>query len=487
MSALPEFDLTWQWCAAPASRSAELDATWAQLRIAVGADPVTLVHEPATGTYREHITVALYPLAEWIAYNWWSLIADARPGTQISQLRGAYRNGVGDQRGSWWVRSRRHTMRAAGDGFRWPDVLFVSEGMLTRVVWMPDSGTDPRQDMRFTGRGNATVPSTALERTLTKFVDAVVARLTEQGVTGTPLADEWGAVRGASNAEAAFCRRAAQLGLDPYRDADVHADDITSARRMLPAHLADDFFNGVGAERVHDQLTWLDKARVIVGTDDDMAVDGVRGDIVQVSALAELREVCADIADRFYNPNNYENPWELGFETAQRVRAHLGVPDTAEFDPGDYLAYHTEAVPYLDRGLVAFGTRSGQQGPSLVSTRVFTSRPRRFLLARALWHVLCDRNETFLIVASHTHRQHIARGFALELLAPATGIATMLADPEHLVSSEDVEVISDHYGVGNIVVEHQLDNRVLAANFDWQDGPATPAATRPALRQPALH
>jgi len=220
MSGPAELTLSWQWQESPQQPVHELDATWAELRIAVGAEAITLVHLPSTGVYRTHITVPLYPLAEWIAFNWWSLTSDCRPGTQISQLRGSYRNGIGDARGPWWTRSRRHTLRNVGDGFHWPDVLFYSEGAQTRIVWMPDTADYPRQEARFVGRGNTTVPSQALESTLVDFVDAVVTRLEKQGITDTPLAEEWSAVRAASEEEAMFCRRAAQLGLDPYGDAE---------------------------------------------------------------------------------------------------------------------------------------------------------------------------------------------------------------------------------------------------------------------------
>ena len=46
----------------------------------------------------------------------------------------------------------------------------------------------------------------------------------------------------------------------------------------------------------------------------------------------------------------------------------------------------------------------------------------------------------------------------------------------------DVEKIADDYGCGNIVVEHQLDNRVTGLGFQWSPDPAVLAAgqTRPA-------
>ncbi|MEU3752594.1 hypothetical protein AB0H17_07445 [Streptomyces olivoreticuli] len=456
---LPEFQLQWNWLDAPDGGAGELRATWARLRIAVGAETVTLVQEPGQGTFREHTTGSLYPLAEWIAFNWWSLVADARPGTQISQLRFAYRHGVGDNRGSWWMRSRRHILRAACDGFRWPDMLFVPEGRETRIVWMPDMGPDVRPGNHFASRGNSCVESAAFTATLASFVDAVTERLTSRGITGTPLQEEWAAVRATDEDEAAFCRIAARLGLDPYAEAEPYEADILRAAEQLAEPLASDFFNGVRPERIADQLQWIARARTLMGT----APEGA----LLPPALVELRKDCADLSEKFFAPGRLDNPWMLGYEVAHRVRAWAGLDDTAPFDPAPLMGYRTEQVPYMDRGLVALGTRRGEDGPVLVSSRRFTDRPRRFLQARALWHLICDPEDTFLIAAAHTHRQHVARGFALEVLAPAKGLATLLADPGHLVSAEDVEVIADDYGCGNIVVEHQLDNLVLAKDFTW--------------------
>ncbi|MDJ0462501.1 hypothetical protein [Streptomyces sp. H27-C3] len=472
MTTLPNLSLSWKWQEPPTTAPGELAATWADLEMSIGSlPPLTTVEDPAAGTVRPYTTGSLYPLAEWIAFNWWSLLDDARPGTQISQLRFAYRNGVGDARGSWWVRSRRHVLRAACDGFRWPDVLFVPEGSQTRVVWMPDGGPDPRRGTRFLARGNAVVGAASLAESLRGFVDAVVGRLTERDVSGTPLQEEWAAIRATGEAEAEFCRSAARLGLDPYTESAPYAEAIVRAAGELPDVMGLDFFNSVAPERITDQLQWIERAREVAGT----APSGRPVD----AAVAELRDACADVRQAFYDPDRLENPWQLGYELAHRVRAWAGVADTERFETDTLLTYYTEQTPYIDRGLVAYGSRNAGPGPVLVSSRRYTERPRRFLQARALCHFIFDNDDDFLIVASHTRRQHLARGFALEILAPAQGIATLLGQPSGLVTAEDVEQIAEDYGAGTIVVEHQLDNRVLAQDFPFE--PVTPSVRRPTV------
>lgn len=461
---LAPFDLDWEWHPAPGADmlgDAEQRATWGHLTLLIGSDVVTLAGEPDRGTYRRYVAAPLYALAEWIAFNWWSLVADARPGTMISQLRFAYENGVGDDRGAWIMRSRRHIMRAAADGFRWPDLMIVPEGRQTRIVWEPDNAPHTAGTV-FLSRGNAVVETADFVDRISAFVDDVVRRLARYGISGTPLQEEWAAVRGTNAEEAAFCRLAAQLGLDPYTEADTYREEILAVAGNLPEHFTLDFFDGVGKNYLTDRLGWVTKAREEIGAAGEM----------RSNQLAELRAICADLSQMCYAPGAKENPWDIGAEAALRVRAWAKLSDTEPFDPAPFMRYLVHDTPYLDRGLVAIGSRVGARGPTLVSARHYTDRPRRFLQARALWHFICDIDDDFLIVAAHTHRQHVARGFALEILAPATGIARLFGDPAHLLTAEDLEQIAEDYGCGTIVVEHQLDNRVTGLDFEWSPDPA---------------
>jgi hypothetical protein len=469
---LVPFRIEWDWLPGSEQLGSDPDrayrATWARLTITAGAARVTQLVSAGAGSYRDSVEAPMYPLAEWIAFNWWSLVADARPGTMISQLRFAYKNGVADQRGAWIQRPRTHVLRAAGGGPHWPDMLFVPEGRQTRVVWMADPMPTGSQRPAYVGSGNVVVPSSQFVDALGGFVDAVVERLDAQGVAETALQQEWAAVRGTPAAEAEYCRRAAQLGLDPYAAAEEYGAEIARVADELPPEMVFDFFNGVGRNRLRERAEWVRQARRRIGNGaSDKLPDSIR----------ELREICADLRELMAAPDCREDPWDIGAETARRVRAWAGVRDTDAFEPEPFMSYDVVATDYLDRGLVALGALTGAAGPTLLTARPYDDRPRRFLQCRALWHFVCGTEPEFLIVAAHTHRQHVARGFALEALAPATGVARQLADPAHLVTAEDVEQIADRYLCGNIVVEHQLDNRVTALDFRWDLDPAALAET----------
>lgn len=65
-----EFD----WQDPLSAKGRELRATWADLRITIDGKTVTSVLDTKSKTVRSSIYLPLYPLAEWIAGHWWSLL-----------------------------------------------------------------------------------------------------------------------------------------------------------------------------------------------------------------------------------------------------------------------------------------------------------------------------------------------------------------------------------------------------------------------------
>lgn len=182
----------WDWESAPPVRTPELAATWSRLRIDVAGVTATLVEErSAAHGVRKSLDVPTYPLAEWIALNWWSAVAPAaRQGSHGLRLPGA------------------------GDGFPWPD-LTLRPGPGYVVASLHRMDRDP-YFVRFLSSVEAVLDAEATTQELSRFVDATVRRLEEAGITGTPLQAEWRAITAADDPEREFCLAAAALGLDPY-------------------------------------------------------------------------------------------------------------------------------------------------------------------------------------------------------------------------------------------------------------------------------
>ena len=67
-----EFDFECE--AADGIKGAELACTWASLRVRVNKSVLPRVVDPSDHRIRDRTHAPLYPLAEWLATNWWSLL-----------------------------------------------------------------------------------------------------------------------------------------------------------------------------------------------------------------------------------------------------------------------------------------------------------------------------------------------------------------------------------------------------------------------------
>jgi len=96
----------------------------------------------------------------------------------------------------------RHSVRASGDGFAWPDLLIVPDGDQTRFAWESDRQAISNRPVRFMGRGDSWVGGDIVRHQLGALVNSVLTRLSEQGISGTALAREWEAIQQTSQDEA---------------------------------------------------------------------------------------------------------------------------------------------------------------------------------------------------------------------------------------------------------------------------------------------
>lgn len=439
MRAVTDLAFRYEWEPAPGVRSAELSATWARLELWVGDECVTLVEDKASQSTRRSIYVSLYPLAEWIAGNWWLLQADARSTLQPASPVAA---GLDAARSKQF---QRHNVRAAGDGFAWPDLLVIPEGQVTRLAWRHDRTSPVRKPVKFLGQGDALVQSESVLSSFASLVESVLTRLSEQGVAPTALATEWEQLKQTDDEEAEFCLAAARLGLDPYAEAEPFEADILRAAEQLRGPLFEDFLNAVNPRHIGAALDWIAQSRMIVETDprpSNTTVEEVRRNVRQATSQPAAR------------------PWELGWRQADQVRTALGVREDSAFGLDDLVQERTRITD--ERGLQAFGGATGGRMPVVVLGRKQSDALSRFTLARGLWHVLYRDDPDFLVTAAYTDRQKIERAFAAELLAPAHGIARRLGDSSAAIAPEDLEPIAEHFRVSPMVIQHQVENQLGA-------------------------
>lgn len=425
------------WLDASGVTSPELAATWASLRVRVGEECLTRVLDPAAQTVRGNVYVPLYPIAEWLATNWWFLRHELKNRSRASDS--GYR--------------RRHALIANCEGHAYPDLEIAPTGPVTHLLWRAHRGEWSK--VEYLDGGEAWVDAEAFGEDCADFIDRVTRRLGALGIRDTHLQEEWAAVQAAGEEEARYCRTAAGLGWDPYalnedRDSWLialsdHADELlTEAMAVLNPSAAQD-----GWLAIKDALGAVKGAR-------GCAFDRIRN----LSLAAVARENERGIA-----------PWQVGYEWARRLRRDLGdeeaplprMADLAEFlgeqhsvlDDVSSPVSCVDDIPMVD-GIV---TRS-DDGVPVLGLRDLNETGRRFHLCRAVAEVLTGGAADSLVTQVESPRQKCNRAFAAEFLVPSRALRSRVGTP--IVDDDDIEELAGEFGVSTHVVKHQLQNHRIA-------------------------
>jgi hypothetical protein len=440
----PDLNFKIDWSDAPGVSTPELAATWARYEVWVGARCVTQV-ETSDGNYRKSVFGSLYPLAEWVADNWWALRANMRP----SAIERSYWSWPGVRQRPWLA---QHNLRGAGDGMAWPNLTIVPEGDITQLVWFRDGG-DALGPVRFSASGSAWSGSAGVSEALAGFVDHVLDRLAESGLPDTRLAEEWGAIGRSEPAEVQLCLQLARLGLDPYAIDDQIADAVVRAAQDLPAELVDDFLDSADPAALVEAADWTLRA-----------VEAARAAATQADSLRPLIDATAHLLPQM---PAQQRPWVVGYGMASTIRSALEVDPATRFDLAPWVAVTgQEGVSTGIQGLAA--RREDRCGLAATHLQLASLPFRR---AKALGRVLIRPDQSaFLLTATKGYDERIAGAFAAELLAPAAGIQEHLGEGG-TPDDESFERIAREYGVSPFVIRHQYDNQLAAYNSD-ADWPA---------------
>ena len=423
------FDL--EWTEADGVNGPELAATWANLRIQAGSSTVTRVHDERARTVRERLCVSLYPLAEWLAANWWFLNYEAE--SPLKHDDAGFRH--------------RHSLSANREGYAYPDLHVFPQGSLTRLVW--HGGSIPWAKTRLLDAGELLIDSAEFREACGDFVDCVVARLACLGIEGTLLQQEWHAVQAADAEEADFCRAAAGLGWDPYAIDDAKREQV----HMLAAQFGDTLAEAIPAlngDCAIDGCTIIEQARE----------EARRGNTLRLERLTPLQDRIS------HHGSPAQRPWQAGHELAQVLREELRL----DGEPIPTMAALAQALD--DEAIDAATTRVPVEGGDTIlvdglvtrgedDAPAFAFRPRgedgrRFHFCRAIAEVLWQPRTDALLTPARTERQQRNRAFAAEFLAPAKGLRNRVR--RATLDEDDVSELATEFGVSSLVIAHQLAN-----------------------------
>ena len=405
---------SWDWQGAPEVRSAELAATWANLKIEIDDIVATLVEErDQSHGVRKSIDVSTYPLAEWLAINWWVLNAPAhRP----------------EHRGVKFVE--------AGSGFPWPDITLQSDRSL---MWADIRQRDKDPEfIRFLTQGHTILDAEEGIGEVARFIDLTVRKLEESGISGTLLQQEWTAIQLADREERDFCTVAAAWGFDPYDMPDRATEKLIGAEQVIsdPWLLAD-LARAVDLDAVAGAAEWLLDASHHV-TDHASEIPAV-----QAVFPVESRGIA---------------PWREGYRRARYVRDLLGLAPT-ERAPIEALVGVSTVSSDPPRSIDGLVTVSDTSAGLVLGPHV-GEEVRRFRSARALARRTTEsRMGLSLLTRASRYSDRVERAFAAEFLAPAAGLDAVLGGD---YSDDAVQDAARTFGVSQRLIEHQIDNQLVA-------------------------
>ncbi len=432
-----EFEFEWQ--DAEGVKGSELACTWASLSIRVNNSVLTRVVDPSDHRVREHIHVPLYPLAEWLATNWWSILHESED-----------RVGLDDR-----SFLERHALGPTREGYRFPNMQVVSFDTRTRITWKHD--TLRWTKLEFLDRqGCEWIDKQEFRETCASLVDAVVARLASWDVGNTFLQAEWGAIRGADPQERRFCETAGALGLDPYSIDEVHKENILRLDEKLSVAVFKEALPILRADSLGTELFAIQKV-LRLG---------------KASSIPLERLTCVrDEVVQSVNGRSRERPWLGGYLLAREVRTRLGLDGTP-----------VASWPALSRALdepriadgrlsrsTAFNHAAGLEGvvtsseaglPAFAFSPGGYSQTSRFRFCRGLAELLVAPGSDALLTTSRSSRQQCGRAFAAEFLAPSVGLRQHVH--RDVLDEEEVEELAFQFGVSPWVIKHQIENHGIA-------------------------
>ncbi|MBT9548959.1 MAG: hypothetical protein IV090_26440 [Candidatus Sericytochromatia bacterium] len=386
---------------------------------------------------RDNVLVSAYPLALWIASSWWRLLYESLPHSRAKFLTD-------------WRMS--HELTAANEGFIWPRLIFASDKEVMQI-WAPHQNvyTD-NQSVRYLNHLNK--PSFLkiydFIHEIDSFINSVLSRLNEMGLSGTDLQYLWQEINEEKNDVNLFKYRRleAELGFD----AGEAPEDIVNQAIELSKRIGDNTFSEIipSYSRVDS-----DDENPLDAIDSLLQTPGIIGNPSKVQIEAQSTE-------------QHLFPWQQAKSLANSLRRYLGVNDDHLIE--DSLLY--DLLGFAKQEIEAYSAPRGQtitlanpiHDNNQLQFHIRKNHPlaRRFELARLIGDYLFYGNIEQNWLAStetKTSRQKFQRAFAAEFLSPVSGLLSFVKSDFSETALEDV---AGHFKVSERTVETILiNNRIL--------------------------
>lgn len=422
------FEFQWEWL--PPFDSSSLEGlTFADMKISVGGRAVTELEDDRSRTLRKGMYISAYPLALFLAANWWRLRWEPRPLQEDPEWR------------------LRHCLPAIGEGYVWPDLTFTSdgEGVLLTVRSREKSKTSP---VRYIADFSAWVPAKSFEGAVRHCIEGVLSRLEAMGMSDTDLVDLWDEVRKENDdfATARIRRIEALAGYDPDEASESFVRDLLDAETE------------VGLPAIHE-LAAASKNRAL--SDLKLLQESLQTQGIQFQ-IADFNRLVFDA----HQKNPTATPWQRAYIAAQKVRDVWGLEEkpisnsrlaelfgvhqsVLENDQGSGIGLH---APYS----ASSWNRENDERRLILNRKPVTSR--RFAMCRLVGDRLFGSHDGQLSAATDagTSRQKFQRAFAQGLLCPFDALMDFIG--KVVPNDDDIEDAAAHFLVSPRLVYTTLVN-----------------------------
>ena len=419
------FSIDFQWLAREYG-DAVARSTLAEITITANGCKATEIEDLLAKTVRPAVRVSAFALAQWFASNWWRLLWEPERKNMLS-----------------WNMS--HKIGAAGEGYLWPDLTFISDGEAVQICSIP---THPlsKQPIRYLNSFDVSIPAKEFENGMHSFIEAVTRRLSDTKTQAGELETLWKEVLSERYDPklASWRKLEAIMGYDP----DEAPDQAIEALQFAAHQYGSSAVEEMAAESRQDAIAnietlWGEPRReaipLVIPSFDDLKsrINGIRSSLFPWQRATEVARIAREV-------------WSLspGPVPTSILAEVLSVKE------------RTLENEVSVQGPMNAGFRNGDPNSFSVFLRGTIPASRRFALLRLVGdHLTAPRDDKLLPAARYakTQRQKFQRAFAQEFLCPSSDLVGYLNSAEP--SDEDIEDAAHHFNVSALMVKTILVNK----------------------------
>jgi hypothetical protein len=359
-------------------------ATYTRLKITAGNATITKAFSKRGGGETDSLNVPIFPLADYIARQWWPLLYEP--------IRAQAQKGF----------AGRHRLDLPMHGYIFPALGLCSSGDDAVLVdWaVIENEHSPLKFLTQPPREPLQISRDNIEPELMDLVESAIDRLRTDSQARSTLDDNWNRVRETLERpdQINYCMAAGRLGVDPY---DPDGIDVGQFVRDLPEDLFNDITEASDLSRIADTTKWAAEVR-----------DKLDG--------------CPTIdVEAFGKPPHDDlmvTPGEMGFRAARLLRQRLGLPANNPKKAVEALVGDADTIA----GVLAMngpkemsGFMHRTNGVAHIGTIASSARQRHFRVCSAAFLAWCsDPGDLRAGTGAMTRRQQASRAFAAEMVAP---------------------------------------------------------------------